>query len=81
VCDCAVKEIVVTDFEGQYYGQWLVLGDAWGDSPVTETLFCQVMICGFAGKRYASSYHGVNAATGQTPVFGGMFSLWTSHCS
>jgi hypothetical protein len=21
------------------------------------------------------------ASSGQTPVFGGMFSLWTSHCS
>ncbi|HEY1555264.1 MAG TPA: hypothetical protein VGF94_10570 [Kofleriaceae bacterium] len=61
----------VFSFESATWSFWTKFGAAWGDGPVTEALPGQDLVIGATGKRFATSMHGGDAATGrvQSPPF------------
>lgn len=60
----AADEVVIADFESDSYGDWLAKGEAFGSAPAAGTLPNQMDVSGFAGQRYASSFHGGDDSTG-----------------
>ncbi len=53
----AAEPIVIADFEGENFGTWKVVGDAFGKMPAQGSSGNQKKISGFAGKGLANSYH------------------------
>lgn len=64
-------DIVVEDFEGGGFGDWKPAGEAFGTAPAAGTLERQMEVTGFAGKGFASGFHGGDDATGtlESPEF------------
>ena len=60
----ARADIVFADFEGDDYGPWKSTGTAFGPAPAAGTLPNQMAVEGFAGKKFASSFHGGDDALG-----------------
>ena len=54
----ATPDITIADFESSDYGNWIVVGGAFGQGPAHGTLPDQMEVSGFRGKGLASSYHG-----------------------
>jgi non-lysosomal glucosylceramidase len=57
--------IVLADFEGEDFGDWKVEGAAFGTGPASGALEGQNPVAGFAGKKFASSFHGGDEAQGK----------------
>ena len=53
------------DFEMMEWGEWNVAGAAWGKRPEAEALPGQALVTGTGGRRFATSIHGGDAATGR----------------
>jgi hypothetical protein len=49
-------DLVVADFEGNTYGNWTVVGDAFGTGPARGTLPGQMDVAGFLGHGLANSF-------------------------
>ena len=64
-------DVVVANFEGNDYGNWIVTGTAFGTGPAQGTLPGQWPVSGYRGHGLASSFVGGDAATGTlaSPVF------------
>lgn len=64
-------EVVLADFEGKGYGNWLVTGTAFGTGTAQGTLPGQMPVNGYRGHGLASSFVGGDAATGTlaSPLF------------
>ncbi|BCM94318.1 levanase [Abditibacteriota bacterium] len=60
----ARDDIVVADFEGPTYGDWVVTGTAFGNGPTPGSLGGQMAVTGFMGKGLVNSYKGGDEATG-----------------
>ncbi|HTR55744.1 MAG TPA: hypothetical protein VMJ10_33940 [Kofleriaceae bacterium] len=62
---------VVADFESPSWGGWVKQGAAFGDGPTSEALPGQDLVIGATGRRFATSMHGGDAATGRvtSPAF------------
>ena len=60
---CA-QEIVVADFEGETWGEWVATGDAFGKGPARGTLPNQMAVRGFLGRGLVNSFVGGDGATG-----------------
>lgn len=62
---------VVFDFEAVTWDGWTRSGPAWGDGPAAEPLPGQDAVIGASGRRFATSMHGGDAATGRvtSPLF------------
>jgi hypothetical protein len=62
---------VLYDFEAPLWGNWVRSGGAWGDGPAGEALPGQGLVFGATGRRFATSMHGGDAATGRitSPAF------------
>ncbi|MGE0869343.1 MAG: hypothetical protein AB7P03_12310 [Kofleriaceae bacterium] len=56
---------VVFDFEHAGWGAWTRDGQAWGKGPVTEPFPGQGFVLGTGGRRFATSMHGSDAASGR----------------
>lgn len=63
--------IIIADFEGPDYGDWVVQGNAFGVAPAQGTLPNQNPVSGFEGKGLVNSFVGGDGATGmlRSPVF------------
>lgn len=61
----------VFDFEIAAWDGWTTTGAAWGKRPEAESLPGQPMVLSAGGRRFATSMHGGDAATGRltSPVF------------
>ena len=57
-------DIVLSDFEGDTYGEWKTTGDAFGSGPAHGALPHQQKVDGYDGNGLADSYHGGDSATG-----------------
>jgi fructan beta-fructosidase len=57
-------EILVASFEGNDYGEWQVIGSAFGAGPARGTLPNQMPVSGFLGQGLVNSYLGGDDATG-----------------
>src|SRR5262252_3365906 len=60
---CA-QEIVVADFEGETWGDWVATGSAFGAGPARGALPNQMEVRGFLGRGLVNSFVGGDAATG-----------------
>jgi sucrose-6-phosphate hydrolase SacC (GH32 family) len=60
----AADDVVITNFEGENFGDWKVAGEAFGKGPARGPVGQQMPVDGFEGKGYCSSFHGGDAATG-----------------
>ncbi len=65
------KDIVIADFEGETYGDWMVTGTAFGQGPARGTLPNQMTVTGFSGHGFATSYNGGDTSVGTltSPAF------------
>ena len=61
----AEADLVVADFEGETYGDWVVTGDAFGSGPASGALPGQMSVEGFAGKRLVNSFFHGDGSTGR----------------
>jgi fructan beta-fructosidase len=60
----AQPDIVVADFEGETYGDWMATGEAFGSGPAHGALPGQMAVTGFEGKGLVNSFHGGDRSTG-----------------
>lgn len=58
------RDIVIADFEGASYGDWVVTGTAFGTAPAQGTLAGQMAVSGFNGHGLVNSFNGGDTATG-----------------
>ena len=58
------SDLVIAEFEGTNFGDWQVIGEAFGDAPAHGALPNQMLVDGFLGGGFASSYHGGDGSTG-----------------
>lgn len=58
------NDIVLSDFEGDGFGEWTATRDAFGRGPARGTLVNQQAVAGFLGRGYVNSYHGGDKSTG-----------------
>ncbi|MHC4520886.1 MAG: DUF4980 domain-containing protein, partial [Planctomycetota bacterium] len=67
----AAEDILIADFEGNSYGGWKVIGEAFGPGPAQGTLPGQMAVSGFEGKGLVNSDYGGDDTTGTltSPVF------------
>jgi len=62
---CALqKDILISDFEGDDYGDWKAIGEAFGPGPALGTLPDQMDVSGFEGKGLVNSYFEGDGTTG-----------------
>ena len=61
----AADDLVVADFEGETYGDWKVMGDAFGQGPARGALPNQMAVDGFLGKGLVNSYLQGDRTTGR----------------
>jgi fructan beta-fructosidase len=57
-------DLVVADFEGNTYGHWTVVGDAFGTGPARGTLPGQMDVTGFLGHGLVNSFVNGDGSTG-----------------
>jgi fructan beta-fructosidase len=57
-------DLLIADFEGGGYGDWVVEGNAFGSAPASGTLPGQMKVDGFRGEGLVNSYLGGDDATG-----------------
>jgi sucrose-6-phosphate hydrolase SacC (GH32 family) len=57
-------DIVIADFEGPDYGDWVVTGEAFGKGPARGTLPDQMPVDGFLGKGFVNTYLRGDGTTG-----------------
>ena len=62
---CAADPIVIHDFEGTDYGNWIASGEAFGKAPARGTLPGQMHVDGFEGKGLANSFFGGDNTIGK----------------
>lgn len=60
----AQEPIVLADFDGESYGDWVVSGDAFGKSPPRGTLPGQMTVSGFHGNGLVNSFVGGDPSRG-----------------
>ncbi|MHC4181430.1 MAG: GH116 family glycosyl hydrolase, partial [Planctomycetota bacterium] len=58
------EKIVLADFEGPDYGDWVVTGQAFGTAPARGTLAGQQKVSGFLGKGLVNTFLGGDAPNG-----------------
>ncbi len=58
------SNLVIADFEGPTYGDWIASGTAFGSGPAQGTLPNQQAVSGYDGSGLANSYWGGDASTG-----------------
>ena len=58
------KRIVLANFEGPDYGDWISAGEAFGEAPARGTLAGQQNVSGFLGKGLVNTFLGGDAPTG-----------------
>ncbi len=65
---CAIsrvsQDVVIDDFEREAYGDWEVVGEAFGDGPARGALPKQMPVSDYIGQRLINSFTGGDAATG-----------------
>jgi len=61
----AEPDLLIADFEGETYGEWVVEGKAFGPSPAAGTLPGQMPVRGYQGKRLVNSYFQGDSTTGR----------------
>ena len=59
------QDILVADFEGRNFGDWEVVGEAFGSAPAHGAVDGQQPVMGFRGAGFANSYHGGDDTTGR----------------
>jgi len=59
------SEIMISDFEGDTYGNWKVEGEAFGTGPAKGTLPNQNPVTGYIGKGLVNSYFNGDGTTGK----------------
>ena len=70
LCGCAVFSgpvpdgILIADFEGETYGDWVATGEAFGPGPARGTLPGQMTVTGFEGERLVNTYFNGDDTTG-----------------
>jgi hypothetical protein len=52
------------DFEDPHFEGWTIHGAAWGNGPVASELAGQGLVRRFSGRRFTTSFHGGDQATG-----------------
>ena len=57
-------DIVIADFEGKDFGDWVVTGTAFGTGPARGTLPGQMTVSGYVGEGLANSFHGGDRSVG-----------------
>ncbi|MBV6458755.1 MAG: hypothetical protein HONBIEJF_01893 [Fimbriimonadaceae bacterium] len=57
-------DILIADFEGETYGDWVVTGAAFGHGPAKGTLAGQMAVSGFLGRGLVNTYFGGDTSTG-----------------
>ncbi|WDQ16170.1 glycoside hydrolase family 32 protein [Rhodopirellula sp. P2] len=62
--DTRQADLVVADFEGDSYGDWITEGDAFGTGPAKGTLPGQMQVSGYAGSGLVNSFQGGDRTTG-----------------
>lgn len=60
----AAEDILVADFEGKNYGDWTVIGEAFGPGPARGTLPNQMHVSGYQGKGLVNSFYRGDGSTG-----------------
>jgi len=60
----AADDIVLADFEGKDYGNWMADGKAFGPRPAQGTLPHQMKVSGYLGHGLVNSFHGGDKPTG-----------------
>ena len=67
----AQEDILIADFEGKDYGNWKVVGEAFGPGPARGTLEDQMKVTGFEGKGLVNSFYKGDNTTGTltSPLF------------
>ena len=60
----AEADLIVADFEGDSYGEWVVTGEAFGPGPAKGTLPGQMNVEGFEGQRLVNSFFKGDTSTG-----------------
>ncbi len=65
------QDLVLADFDGETYGDWVAEGTAFGPGPAAGTLPGQMHVSGFRGRGLANSFHGGDRSTGtlRSPEF------------
>ena len=65
------EDILIADFEGETYGDWVVTGEAFGPGPAQGTLPNQMQVSGFEGKGLVNTYYNGDNTTGTltSPTF------------
>ncbi|MEA3225462.1 MAG: GH116 family glycosyl-hydrolase, partial [Planctomycetota bacterium] len=58
------RKIVLADFEGPDYGDWVVTGEAFGKAPARGTIGGQQNVTGFLGKGLVNTFLGGDAPSG-----------------
>ena len=58
------NDILVADFEGKDYGNWIVTGEAFGPGPARGTLKNQMVVTGFKGKGLVNTFYQGDKTTG-----------------
>ncbi len=58
------EDILIADFEGDDYGDWMVEGQAFGPGPARGTLPGQMQVSGYEGRRLVNSFYGGDVTTG-----------------
>jgi uncharacterized protein (DUF608 family) len=63
--------ILLHDFEGETYGDWVATGDSFGSGPASGTLANQNRVTGFVGRRLVNTYISGDGTTGTltSPTF------------
>jgi fructan beta-fructosidase len=57
-------DILITDFEGDTYANWITTGEAFGPGPARGTLPGQMQVDGFKGRGLVNSFYGGDPSTG-----------------
>ncbi|MEK6258820.1 MAG: glycoside hydrolase family 32 protein [Planctomycetota bacterium] len=60
----AEADVIVADFEGDSYGEWVATGEAFGPGPAKGTLSGQMHVEGYEGQRLVNSFFKGDATTG-----------------
>ena len=59
-----LADVVLNDFEGDSYGDWTTIGNAFGKGPARGTLPGQMAVSGFSGQGLVNSFLGGDSSTG-----------------
>ena len=60
----ATDDLLIADFEGESYGDWITTGEAFGPGPARGTLPGQMHVDGFKGQGLVNSFYGGDGSTG-----------------